>query len=269
MNVRNEQHTMEPASVGSRRRWPKIAVATGCGLTLGVVAVAVAGTALGTGPLAGESAESQAVKVLRADNGDLVASVHRLSTARQVADLQGVGEASRVTADRLRARDAALIRIDDDAVQSTAQRAHRATIRALEGIGELSAVNPRHLDAWDEGERQVVSSLGELDAVAAPVAALDQRAPVRIETREVDAAVEHASGYLTTAAHKLAGYEKRMARFRRKNRKQLQATSDYRSSVQAQMAAYSETRSELQDYLDEVKDFGERIPVRRRHDPAN
>jgi hypothetical protein len=50
-----------------------------------------------------------------------------------------------------------------------------------------------------------------------------------------------------------------MVSFRRKNRKKLQVAANYRASVNGQMAAYAATRKDLQRYLDDVKDFGERI----------
>jgi hypothetical protein len=117
---------------------------------------------------------------------------------------------------------------------------------------------------FQQGERATIDALGALDAVAATVAAMDPEAPLRLDTRGVEAGVDAASGYLTTAAERLARYERKMTAFRRKNRKKLQSAADYRKSVEAQMLAYHETRRTLQTYIDDVKSFDDRIPAFRR-----
>jgi hypothetical protein len=245
------------------RPWPWAALAAFVGLLLGVGVVAAAGLIAGTGRMAGESPQSKALKVLRPDRADVALTVRRLAVAERVSDLQAAGQQAQRTVERLRGRDGALALIDDAAVRGTAERAHRADIAILSGIAGLTEVDRKHLDAWDAGERQVVAALGDLDAVAAPVAAMDDVQPLRLDSRSVEAAATASSAYLTTAAEKLARYEKRMVGFRAKNRKRLQVGADYRSTVRGLMASYGATRKDLQVYLTDVKTFDEQIPAFR------
>jgi hypothetical protein len=254
-----------PATVATRTRpWGAAAAASAVGLLLGVLCVAAVGLLTGTGRFAGESAKTKAMRVLRADQADLAAATSKLAQARRVHDLRAAGEFAQASAERLRGRDVPLALLDDRPVQAVAERAHRATIAALSGIAGLQEVSASRLDAWDAGERQVIDALGDLDAVAALVAAMDPQAPLRVDTRKLETTAGTTSTYLTTAAGRLARYERRMVSFRRKNRAKLQRAADYRASVETQMAAYRQTRRDLQDYIDDVKTFDDRIPQFRR-----
>lgn len=253
-----------PAIQKTRRPWGAAAAASAVGLLLGLAIVTAVGLITGTGRFAGESSETKALRVLRADQADLTAATDRLAKAGRVQELREAGIFAQQTEERLRSRDAALILIDDAPVLDVTSRAHRAAIAVLSGIGGLTEIKTTRLDAWDAGERQLVTALGDLDAVAAPVAAMDPEAPLRIDTRQLETTAEAASTYLTTAADRLARYEKKMATFRRKNRAKLQTAADYRQGVEAQMAAYRQTRRDLQDYIDDVKTFDDHIPAFRR-----
>lgn len=240
------------------RRGAPLAAGT-AGLLVGAIIVTAIGFIAGTGRLAGESDESKALRVLRADRVELVRQVGQIAAAERLDDLHRSAASADRTAEALRERSARLAVLDDRGVQDDAMRAHRAMIAVLDGFAELSAVNDKNLHAWDDGERQIVSALGDLDQTAAVIAAMDAEQPLRLDTRAVDASVEKTSAYLTTAAEHLARYEKRTARFRKKNRAKLQAAGDYRATVTTQMGVYQATRKELQQYVDDVKDFDTRI----------
>ncbi len=94
--------------------------------------------------------------------------------------------------------------------------------------------------------------------------ALSPEQPLHIKTRDSEDAAEHASLLLTTAARKIARYEKKLAAFRRRHRQELKAASDYRLTVSTQISYYNATRRNLQQYLDAVKDDNEAIPVFRK-----
>jgi hypothetical protein len=255
-----QRHTDElMTSPSNPRRTPALVVATTLGVLLGVGSVTGVGLAAGTGRLAGESDDSKALKVLRADQAALVRLTREVSADQRLADLHDSAQVAERLAEQTRERDTALVILGDARVRADALRAHRATLAVLSGFSDLSAVSAKSLDTWDVSERDVVNALGELDAVAAPVAALDREQPLRVDTRRVEAVVEKTSSYLTESARKLASYEKRTVKFRRKNRKKIQAAADYKATVESQMAAYQATRRDLQRYLDDTAKFGELI----------
>jgi hypothetical protein len=241
------------------RRMPALTLAIVAGLVLGILAVTGVGLAAGTGRLAGQSDQSKALEVLRQDQAALARMARDVGSDADLADLQASADAARRLADEARDRDASLVVLDDEAVKGPALRAHRASVAILVAFSDLGDVSAEDLDAWDASEREAVAALGELDVVAAPVASLDDEQPVRLDTRQVDAVVEKASAYLTESARRLASYERRMVKFRRKNRRKLQAAEDYAATVRAQVASYQATRKDLQEYFDDTKSFGDWI----------
>ena len=242
-----------------KTRKPALAAAILSGLLLGIVLVASVGLAAGTGRLAGESDESKALRVLRADQADLQRLTRGLAAARHLENMHAAaGTADRLVA-QVRDRDTAMAVLEDEQVKTHAVRAHRATQAILTSFAELANVSEEDLDAWDDAERDAISALGELDAAAAPVAAMEPERPLRLDSRPVEALVEDTSEYLTTSAAKLAIYERRMVKFRRKNRGRIQEAADYRATVLAQVASYQATRKQLQEYFEDARQFGELI----------
>lgn len=241
------------------RRTPTLIAAVLAGLVFGVTVVSGIGLAAGSGRLAGESDEVKALKVLRADQAALTRLTQDFSGDERLGELHAGAVVAERLAEAARQRDGDLAVLDDEAVKTNAQRAHRAITAVLSAFSELGRVTEDDLDAWDESEHDAVVALGELDAAAAPVAAMDPERPLRLDSSQIEPVVELTSTYFTTSAARLARYERRMAKFRRKNRTKLQALANYAATVEAQMGAYRVTRNQLQDYLDDAQDFGELI----------
>lgn len=241
------------------RRPSAVAIAVSAGLLVGVLSVAGVGLAAGTGVLAGEPDESKAVRVLRQDQLALSLLERQVSDDRDLADLHASARAADRLAVLARERDTTLAVLDDKQVKADATRAHSAILTILAGYAHLSDVTDADLDAWDDDERYIVSAFGQLDAAVAAVAAMNPERPLRLNAAAIETLTEKTSAYFTGSAQKLAGYEKRMAKFRRKNRARMQQLADYRTTVQAQLAAYQATRKELQSYMDDATQFNERI----------
>jgi hypothetical protein len=241
------------------RRPPAVAIAVSAGLLLGVLSVAGVGLAAGTGVLAGEPDESKAVRVLRHDQLALARLQREVSDDLNLADLHASAQAADRLAVLARQRDTTLAVLDDKQVKADATRAHSAIVTILAGYANLADVTDADLDAWDNDERDIVSAFGELDAAVAPVAAMNPERPLRLNAAATETLTEKTSAYFTYSARKLAGYEKRMVKFRRKNRARIQQLANYRTTVQAQLAAYQATRKELQSYIDDATEFDDRI----------
>ena len=247
-----------------RRQLMTRASASVAGVLVGLAATAGVGVAVGSGRFAGVSDDEIALQVLRADSRDLASIVEKVSQASRLADLQEAGRsAAELASGSLRDRETKLVTLDDETVKGGAVLAHASITDIVAGYGNLEDVSADDLDAWDQAERAVIDALGQLDAASTAVVALSPEQPLHIETRDPEDAAEHASLLLTTAARKLARYEKKLAAFRRRHRRDLKVASDYQVTVSAQIGFYNATRRNLQRYLDAVKDDDEAIPVFR------
>ena len=241
------------------KRVPAIFAVVLSGLLLGALVVTGIGLAAGSGRIAGESDESKALRVLRADQADLTRITRELAADKRIVDMHESAEIAADLAEAARERDTALAVLGDPEVKENAGRAHRATVVILSAFADLGEVTADDLDSWDASEREAVAALGDLDAAAAPVAAMDPEKPLRLDGRAIETVIDETSTYFTASAKKLARYEKRMAKFRRENRKELQAAANYKAGVESQMAAYNGTRDDLQEYLDDAQEFNEQI----------
>jgi hypothetical protein len=234
------------------------------GLLLGLGATTGLGIAFGSGRFAGESQESKALLILRADVADLNRLTRAVTAAPHLAQLTSAGAAAQQAVDGpLRGRDARLALLDDPKVAGTATRTHQAIVAIASAYAKLTDVDARHLDAWDIPQAHLTNALGTVDSTAVAVQALDREALLRIDTRPAQMAAEHVAGYLTASARKLERYERRLAAYRRKHRAEIKVAADYRATVQMQMGAYGATRRELQQYINDVKDSDERIDAYR------
>lgn len=229
------------------------------GLLVGLLAVLALGFALGSGRFFGVSDEEKALAVLRADHRDVTALGSEMRRSERVADLRAAGRRAEKSVVAIRARGAALAAIDDPEVRTTADTVHSAMLALARGTEQLKDVDQQHLNAWDDSEREMIDAIGGLDASASTVARYDREQPLTIDPDTLERPVATVSSYLTSSAKKLARWQKKMVKFRRRNRAKLQAASSYRNAVQAQIAAYSGTRRELQKYIDDVRDFDDKI----------
>lgn len=245
------------------KRVPAIFAVALSGLLLGALVVTGIGLAAGSGRIAGVSDETKALTVLRADQADLTRITRELAADEHLDEIHGSASLAADLAKSARERDTSIAVLDDPKVKADATRAHGATIAILTAFSELSDVTASDLDAWDRAEREAVTALGELDAAAAAVAALNAERPLRLDGRAIESVVDETSTYFTKSARRLARYEKKMAKFRRANRKKLQSAADYKTTVESQMAAYNATRDDLQEYLDDAQEFNEQIDAFR------
>src|SRR3954471_12986656 len=114
-------------STSSFKRVPLLAGAVG-GLLMGTLVVAAIGLAAGTGRFGGESAQSKALKVLRADQSDLARMTRQVSAGNRLTDLHDASVTAARLVDSARERDTALALLDDAKVKAEATRAHRPTV---------------------------------------------------------------------------------------------------------------------------------------------
>src|SRR2546423_1147207 len=152
-------------STSSFKRVPLLA-ATVAGLLIGALVVAAIGLAAGTGRFGGESAQSRALKVLRADQTDRVRMTQQVTAGNRLTDLHDASVTAARLVDSARERDTALALLDNTKVKAEATRAHHATVAVLTAFADLKRVDESDLQAWNDSERSAVAALGELDAAA-------------------------------------------------------------------------------------------------------
>jgi len=240
-----------------RRRSPwVIAAAAGIGLFVGLGAVTAVGAVTGSGVFnTGPTPQQQAAVVLRADALVLLRVAGQVDQAEDLQALNAAGDNAQSVLRGVQLRTALVDKINDQKVRLLTQRVHAATVAAITGDAQLADVTEKHLDAWDDAQSAVSNASGTLDASNVQVVALDTKHPIRVNVTLLDHSTAHASRYLTKSAKRLANYERKLAAFRRKHRRQIQAAADYEASVSSQMSAYEQTRTDLQKYLTDAKEF--------------
>src|SRR4051794_12970947 len=143
-------------STSSFKRVPLLAGAF-AGLLIGALVVAAIGLAAGTGRFGGESAQSKALKVLRADQTDLVRMTQQVSAGTRLTELHDAAATAARLVGSARERDTALALLDDAKVKADATRAHRATVGVLTAFADLKRVDESDLNAWDDSKRSAVA----------------------------------------------------------------------------------------------------------------
>src|SRR3954451_1190653 len=223
---------MSDRRTGARRAPAKRHIA----LAAALAALAAGGALSASGLPGGESDQAKALRVLRADHDVLDRRLHAVDSTPRLSGLRLWGRAARADAARLRA-ESLLDDVEDPVVAQTARGAHNAMIETLAAFGELSNLDDRRLDAWNEGERRALFAVTALDAGSAAVAALDPHDPLLVDVRGADATLRRVSSRLTSTARRLARREQRVSEGRHDRRVALDRALTYANGVSTEVAA--------------------------------